>query len=58
MRRPGGRNEDVSGCRGEAGVVDLEVGLPGVDDEQLGVGVAVQLRAGTRPVVDQEKRDR
>ena len=58
MRGLGGRDEDVSRCRDEPGVVDLEVGLAGVDDEQLGIRVAMQPRARTGPIGDEEQRDR
>ena len=53
-----GGDEDVSCGRGESEVVDLEAGLSGVDDEHLGVGVAVKQRACAGPVVDKEQRDR
>ena len=55
MSGRGGSDEDVSSCRGEPGTVELELGPAGVDDEQLGIGVAVELRACTRPIVDQEQ---
>lgn len=51
----GGSDDDVSSCRGEPGTVELELGPACVDDEQLGIRVAVELRACTRPIVDQEQ---
>ena len=53
-----GSDEDVSRGRRQPDVVDLEAGLPGVDDEHLRVRVAVKQRACAGPVVDEEQRDR
>jgi hypothetical protein len=55
---PRRRDDDVAGGRGHRRAVELEKGLAGVEDEDLGVGVTVGLRAITRPIVDQEQRDR
>jgi hypothetical protein len=50
-------DEDVSRGRRQSEVVDLEAGLSGMNDEDLGVGVAVKQRPSARPVVDEEQRD-
>jgi hypothetical protein len=53
-----GGDQDVSCRRDEPRPVDLELGPAGVDDEQLGIGVAMQERTRARPIVDEEERDR
>ncbi len=53
-----GGDKDVPGGRDDPGSVDFEVGLPGVDDEQLGIRVSMQAGTCARPVIDQEQGDR
>jgi hypothetical protein len=51
-------DHDVAGARRDVGGPDLEVGLSGIENEYLGIGMAVKLGAGARAGVDQEQRNR
>jgi hypothetical protein len=56
VRNVCGRDQDASGAGLDAGVIDLELGLPAMD-EDLRVGMTVELGALTGRRADQEQGD-
>jgi len=51
---PGGGDDHVAGARSQRGAVHLEASFARMENEYLGIGVAMQLWSVPRSIVDEE----